>query len=82
MPKHRTYYYKKDPLIIVQRVFSFLRREGDSNPRYAFDVYTLSRRAAFKHKQLIFNMLQAAQYRIAVYLRFFGFGTSYNDTAI
>ena len=44
MPKHRTYYYKKDPLIIVQRVFSFLRREGDSNPRYAFDVYTLSRR--------------------------------------
>lgn len=23
----------------------FLRREGDSNPRYAFDVYTLSRRA-------------------------------------
>ncbi len=23
-----------------------LRREGDSNPRYAFDVYTLSRRAS------------------------------------
>ena len=23
-----------------------VRREGDSNPRYAFDVYTLSRRAS------------------------------------
>ena len=23
-----------------------MRREGDSNPRYAFDVYTLSRRAS------------------------------------
>ena len=23
-----------------------LRKEGDSNPRYAFDVYTLSRRAS------------------------------------
>ena len=28
------------------RLRGVLRKEGDSNPRYAFDVYTLSRRAS------------------------------------
>ena len=34
--------------VSVSRVImvTFPRREGDSNPRYAFDVYTLSRRAS------------------------------------
>ena len=34
--------------VSVSRVIMviFPRREGDSNPRYAFDVYTLSRRAS------------------------------------
>ena len=35
-----------------------LRKEGDSNPRYAFDVYTLSRRASFFPNFFIFNYLQ------------------------
>ena len=29
-----------------RKTYGFKRKEGDSNPRYAFDVYTLSRRAS------------------------------------
>ena len=35
----------------------FLRKEGDSNPRNAFDVYTLSRRALYLRISQIYNLL-------------------------
>ena len=43
-PQQTSSSYKKAVAKNLQRLF--LRSKGDSNPRYAFDVYTLSRRAS------------------------------------
>ena len=52
-----------------------MRKEGDSNPRYAFDVYTLSRRASSTTRASFLNLRQKA-YRGASY-NFFCNSTPY-----
>ena len=54
-----------------------LRREGDSNPRYAFGVYTLSRRVytlsrrfGKRLERLFLRWLRAVALSFAVFLQF------------
>ena len=46
------------------------RREGDSNPRYAFGVYTLSRRFGKRLERLYLRWLRAVALSFAVFLQF------------
>ena len=43
----------------------YMRKEGDSNPRFPLGEYTLSRRASFFPNHFVFNYLQTPIFRAA-----------------
>ena len=57
-----------------------MRKEGDSNPRYAFDVYTLSRRAS-STTRASFLELRSIAIRVASY-NFFCKATLYSTAKV